>query len=219
MQFVFTVFVFFFFFSFLIFYFFFILDQADHIIYVTDEGQRFHFNQIFNAAKRARWINQESTKRKVQFDLLKLQQHALESKSIKKSKYVNSDVLSNKKKIQKNELKKLKQEILKIRQEFKNSDVSTANDSILSHVGFGLVKDNVTKNKLSSRDGDALPLSTLLDHATEAAKNGKYSKRRERASRNGSTVVDISIPPSSFKFVSLSLARFSLFKTHKQVFF
>ena len=162
------------------FYFllFFILDQADHIIYVTDEGQRFHFNQIFNAAKRARWINQESTKRKVQFDLLKVQQHALESKSIKKSKYVNSDVLSNKKKIQKNELKKLKQEILKIRQEFKNSDVSTANDSILSHVGFGLVKDNVTKNKLSSRDGDALPLSTLLDHATEAAKNGKYSKRR-----------------------------------------
>ena len=166
-------------FSFLFFFLlFFILDQADHIIYVTDEGQRFHFNQIFNAAKRARWINQESTKRKVQFDLLKLQQHALESKSIKKSKYVNSDVLSNKKKIQKNELKKLKQEISKIRQEFKNSDVSTANDSILSHVGFGLVKDNVTKNKLSSRDGDALPLSTLLDHATEAAKNGKYSKRR-----------------------------------------
>ena len=166
------------FFLFSYFLLFFILDQADHIIYVTDEGQRFHFNQIFNAAKRARWINQESTKRKVQFDLLKLQQHALESKSIKKSKYVNSDVLSNKKKIQKNELKKLKQEILKIRQEFKNSDVSTANDSILSHVGFGLVKDNVTKNKLSSRDGDALPLSTLLDHATEAAKNGKYSKRR-----------------------------------------
>ena len=36
---------------------------------------------------------------------------------------------------------------------------------------------------------------------------GKYSKRRERASRNGSTVVDISIPPPSFKPVSLFLSR------------
>ena len=33
---------------------------------------------------------------------------------------------------------------------------------------------------------------------------GEYSKRRERASRNGSTVVKISIPPPSFKPVSLS---------------
>ena len=40
---------------------------------------------------------------------------------------------------------------------------------------------------------------------------GKYFKRRERASRNGSTVVDISIPPSSFKPVSLSLSRSPLF--------
>ena len=40
---------------------------------------------------------------------------------------------------------------------------------------------------------------------------GKYSKRRERASRNGSTVVDISIPPPSFKPVSLPLSRFPLF--------
>ena len=41
---------------------------------------------------------------------------------------------------------------------------------------------------------------------------GKYSKRRERASRNGSTVVDISIPPLSFKPVALSLSRSPLFK-------
>ena len=40
---------------------------------------------------------------------------------------------------------------------------------------------------------------------------GKYSKRRERASRNGSTVVDISIPPPSFKPVSLLLSHSALF--------
>ena len=36
-----------------------------------------------------------------------------------------------------------------------------------------------------------------------AGASGKYSKRRERASCNGSTVVDISIPPPSFKPLSL----------------
>ena len=45
------------------------------------------------------------------------------------------------------------------------------------------------------------------------------SKRRERASRNGSTVVDIYIPPPSFKPVSLSWSRSPLSKTPKQVFF
>ena len=40
---------------------------------------------------------------------------------------------------------------------------------------------------------------------------GKYQKRRESgASRNGSTIVDISIPPPFIKPVSLSLSRFSL---------
>ena len=39
--------------------------------------------------------------------------------------------------------------------------------------------------------------------------NGKYSKRRERASRNGSTVVDISMSPPSFKLVSLSLCHYT----------
>ena len=48
---------------------------------------------------------------------------------------------------------------------------------------------------------------------------GEYFKRRERASRNGSTVVDICIPPPSFKPVLLSLSRSPLFKTPKQVFF
>ena len=41
----------------------------------------------------------------------------------------------------------------------------------------------------------------------------------ERASRNGSTVVDISMTFPSFKPVSLFLSRFPLSKTPKQVFF
>ena len=48
---------------------------------------------------------------------------------------------------------------------------------------------------------------------------GKYIQAKERASRNGSTVVDISIPPPSFKPVSLFFLRFPLSKTPKQVFF
>ena len=46
---------------------------------------------------------------------------------------------------------------------------------------------------------------------------GKYSS--EGAAREWSTVVDISIPPPSFKLVPLSSARSPLFKTPKQVFF
>ena len=44
-------------------------------------------------------------------------------------------------------------------------------------------------------------------YATPIICLGKYFKRRERASRNGSTVADISIPPPSFKPVSLYLSR------------
>ena len=46
---------------------------------------------------------------------------------------------------------------------------------------------------------------------------GKYSS--EGAAREWSTVVDISIPPPSFKPVSLYLSRSPLSKTPKQVFF
>ena len=42
----------------------------------------------------------------------------------------------------------------------------------------------------------------------------KYFKRRERASRNGSTVVSISIPLPSFKFISLALSRISFVLKH-----
>ena len=45
------------------------------------------------------------------------------------------------------------------------------------------------------------------------------SKRRERASCNGSTVVDISIHPPSFKPILLTLSRYPQSKTPKQVFF
>jgi len=48
-------------------------------------------------------------------------------------------------------------------------------------------------------------------------RQGKYSS--ERAAREWSTVVDISIKPSSFKLVSLSSPRSPLSKTPKQVFF
>ena len=41
----------------------------------------------------------------------------------------------------------------------------------------------------------------------------------ERASRNGSTVVDVSMTLPSFNPVSVSLSRFSQSKTPKQVFF
>ena len=49
------------------------------------------------------------------------------------------------------------------------------------------------------------------------AELGKYSS--ERAAREWSTVVDISIPPPSFKLVSLSSPRSPLSKTPKQVIF
>ena len=48
----------------------------------------------------------------------------------------------------------------------------------------------------------------IFDHDLQLS---KYSKRRERASRNGSTVVDIFIPPPYFKPVLLSFSRFPLF--------
>jgi len=58
----------------------------------------------------------------------------------------------------------------------------------------------------------------LADHGAEVIKiEGKYSS--ERAAREWSTVVDISISPLSFKPVSLSLSRSPLSKTPKQVFF
>ena len=56
-------------------------------------------------------------------------------------------------------------------------------------------------------------LSRRFGHA------GEYSSEGERASRNGSTVDDIFIPPPSFKPVAMSLSQSPLSKTPKQVFF
>ena len=52
----------------------------------------------------------------------------------------------------------------------------------------------------------------------DCGETGKY-KAKERASRNGSTVVKIFIPTPSFKPVSLSLSHSSVSKIPKQVFF
>ena len=51
----------------------------------------------------------------------------------------------------------------------------------------------------------------IIEDDSPSMNSGKYSKRRERASRNGSTVVDISIPPPSFKPIALFLSRSLLF--------
>ena len=53
----------------------------------------------------------------------------------------------------------------------------------------------------------------------DAVVKGMYFKRRERASRNGSTVVDISMTSPSFKPVSLSLSRSSLYLKHPNMSF
>ena len=69
------------------------------------------------------------------------------------------------------------------------------------------------KSSLTSKDNSAKDENNKF-------KNGKYSKRRRACiAYMESTVVDISIPPPSFKPVSLSLPRSSLSKTPKQVFF
>ena len=69
------------------------------------------------------------------------------------------------------------------------------------HASICVVEITDTKDRLEGRDPFKVACKV----------RGKYSSERERASRNGSTVVDISISPSSFKPVSLSLSRSPLF--------
>ena len=62
--------------------------------------------------------------------------------------------------------------------------------------------------------------SQIIRSSSSASFTGKYFKAKESEHRvYGSTVVDISIPLSSFKPVLVSLSRFSQSKTPKQVFF
>ena len=74
-----------------------------------------------------------------------------------------------------------------------------------------------TLQELAVRVGKALnktvpdQIEQELNMKLAEKRDGKYSKRRERASRNGSTVVDISIHPPSFKPVSWFLSRSPLF--------
>ena len=83
--------------------------------------------------------------------------------------------------------------------------------------GYGDSDDN----QQTSGDGSNKYGSNKNSYSGNSSNNerGKYSKRRERASRNGSTVVDISIKPPFFKLVSLSSPRSLLSKTPKHVIF
>ena len=74
----------------------------------------------------------------------------------------------------------------------------------------GLPEDALITHGMNKLDMLGCPSSEW----TEEEKLGSLvsiQSEGERASRNGSTVVDISIPPPSFKLVSLPLSRSPLF--------
>ena len=83
--------------------------------------------------------------------------------------------------------------------------------------------ENELKKSIEEKNNDALRLASEVQHAitksdeTQRVANGEYSS--EGAAREWNTVVDISIPPPSYKPVSLSLSRSFLSKIPKQVFF
>ena len=84
----------------------------------------------------------------------------------------------------------------------------------------GDVIGNARERELNfdKRKPSEIPLPSFLLEKSEKSEKSEdepqevsKSSERERASRNGSTVVDISIPPLSFKSVLLSLSRAPLF--------
>ena len=81
------------------------------------------------------------------------------------------------------------------------------------------IKDRNQTIVLTKGNFIAIKVTWLRKNERIVSDIGKYSKRRERASRNGSTAVDISMTPPSSKPVPLSLSRSPLSKTPKQVFF
>ena len=74
-------------------------------------------------------------------------------------------------------------------------------------------------NQLNIEKQEYQKIAKAMLNKEENYYQGKYFMRRERASRNGSTVVDISNPPPSFKLVPLSSPRSPLSKTPKHVIF
>ena len=97
-------------------------------------------------------------------------------------------------------------------------------DSILKKEDIDTVHTMLRNCELACKSHEqvVLPGSTIVlnnQNDQKEEEEGKYSKPRERASRNGSTVVDISIPPPSFKLVPLSSPRSPLSKTPKHVIF
>ena len=83
--------------------------------------------------------------------------------------------------------------------------------------GHTASKLDVLSLKTEASNHQLTVLSSVKEQKEDPDEPGKYSS--EGAAREWSTVVDISIPPSSFKPVSLSLSRSPLSKTPKQVFF
>ena len=83
--------------------------------------------------------------------------------------------------------------------------------------GHTASKLDVLSLKTEASNHQLTVLSSVKEQKEDPDKPGKYSS--EGAAREWSTVVDISIPPPSFKPVSLSLSRSPLSKTPKQVFF
>ena len=90
------------------------------------------------------------------------------------------------------------------------STSSSSSSSTTTHTD-GKRDSAVVINDVSDPDED------MDSEEEEEEEEGEYLS--EGAAREWSTVVDISIPPPSFKPVSLSLSRSPLSKTPKQVFF
>ena len=84
-------------------------------------------------------------------------------------------------------------------------------DLVLSKTHLLLQSDDDTKYKraLATADQDVASLLQMYDEETKRL--NLLKEGRGKYSRNGSTVDEIFIPPSSFKPVSLSFSRFSLF--------
>jgi hypothetical protein len=101
-----------------------------------------------------------------------------------------------------------------------DKDLFTSRKDVLSHRPTGNSNDRGVEDAQSMYDDMNRNKAKRFKADKEFVNaSSEYSSERERASRNGSTVVDISIPPLSFRPVSLILPRSPLSKTPKQVFF